>query len=131
MLTYVDSSVVLAHILAEDRQPPWPLWEQTLVSSSLLEYEVWVRLHSLGIVDTHGEMAERLVGAADLLDMSAPVLERALKPFPAPLRTLDALHVASMDYLRGSGQQVELASYDRRMRTAAELMGFPLYDLGD
>ena len=44
------------------------------------------------------------------------VLARALEPFPAPVRTLDALHLASIEFLRGRGQKVELASYDDRLR---------------
>jgi len=35
------SSVALAHLLAEDRFPPEDLWQRQLVSSRLLEYEVW------------------------------------------------------------------------------------------
>lgn len=129
-MTYVDSSAVLAHILTEDRRPPPALWTEKLVSSRLLEYEVWVRLHALGMAETHGGPAERIIGGTDLLELSPPVLGRALRPFPSPLRTLDALHIASMVHLRNNGERVELASYDRRMTSAAETMGFPLYDLG-
>ena len=129
-MTYVDSSAVLAHILTEDRQPPLALWKEKLVSSRLLEYEVWVRLHALGLAETHGGPAGRIIGGTDLLELSSPVLGRALRPFPSPLRTLDALHVASMVHLRDNGERVALASYDRRMTSVAETLGFPLYDLG-
>ena len=128
-MTYVDSSAVLAHVLTEDRQPPPALWKEKLVSSRLLEYEVWVRLHALGIAETHSGPADRIIGGTDLLELSPPVLRRALRPFPSPLRTLDALHVASLVHLRDNGERVELASYDRRMTAVAETMGFPLYDL--
>ena len=40
-MIYLDTSVVLAHLLAEDRMPPRKLWEEELVSSRLLEYELW------------------------------------------------------------------------------------------
>ena len=129
-MIYVDSSAVLAQLLTEDRRPPRALWEENLVSSRLLEYEVWVRLHARGLAETHGGPAERLIGGMDLLELSPPVLGRALKPFPSPLRTLDALHVASMVSLQGTGEPVRLASYDRRMVTVAQAMGLPLYDLG-
>lgn len=39
-VTYLDTSVALAHVLAEDRRPPDELWERTLVSSHLLEFEM-------------------------------------------------------------------------------------------
>jgi hypothetical protein len=42
-MIYLDSSVALAHLLAEDRFPPDLLWDQQLVSSRLLECEVWNR----------------------------------------------------------------------------------------
>lgn len=56
-MIYFDTSVALAHLLAEDRQPPDTLWEETLTSSRLLEYEVWTPLHSRGLADSHGEAA--------------------------------------------------------------------------
>jgi hypothetical protein len=39
-MIYVDTSVALAHLLAEDRCPPPGFWSQDLVTSRLLEYEV-------------------------------------------------------------------------------------------
>lgn len=36
-----------------------------------------------------------------LVEMSAAVLGRALLPFAAPVRVLDALHLATMVFLRG------------------------------
>jgi len=46
-LIYLDSSVALAHLLAENRQPPPSLWDETLFSSQLLEYEIWRPLFEL------------------------------------------------------------------------------------
>jgi hypothetical protein len=43
---YLDSSVALTHLLAEDRFPAVDLWRQQLVSSRLLEYEVWNRIYA-------------------------------------------------------------------------------------
>lgn len=43
----VDISVALAHLLAEDRRPPATFWEENLVSSRLLIYELWTPIHSL------------------------------------------------------------------------------------
>jgi hypothetical protein len=94
---YLDSSVALAHLLAEDRQPNASLWEGTLFSSRLLEYEIWVPLHARGLAEPYGEAARRLIGRVALLDLSPSVLARAQDAFPGPgaLRTLDALHLAS------------------------------------
>ena len=61
--------------------------------------------------------------------LAPPVLARALEPFPSPVRTLDALHLASMEFLRAHGQIVNLASYDDRLRAAARALRIPLYKL--
>ncbi|MCY4231656.1 MAG: PIN domain-containing protein, partial [Alphaproteobacteria bacterium] len=94
------------------------------------EYEIWTALHARGLADTHSEAARGLVGRVALLELSPRVLARALEAFtgPAPLRTLDALHLASCAYLADQGQDVELASYDRRMRDVARAMDIPLFD---
>lgn len=128
-MIYLDTSVALAQLLAEDRRPPAWLWREVLVASRLLEYELWTRLHARKLVDSHGEAAQGLVGRIALLELSAPVLTRALEPFPAPVRTLDALHLASLDYLLQNGQRLELASYDRRMLAAANAMAVSVVDL--
>ena len=42
----LDTSVALAHLLVEDRRPPDSLWEEELVTSRLLECELWTRVHA-------------------------------------------------------------------------------------
>jgi hypothetical protein len=126
---YVDTSVALAHLLAEDVTPPASLWRESLVSSRLLEYELWTRLHARGLARSHGDAARDLVQRLALLELIPEVLGRALEPFPAPVRTLDALHLASIDFLRRHAQVVSLASYDARQRAAATALGVPLFTL--
>ncbi len=130
-MIYLDTSIALAHLLAEDRQPPVSLWDETLVSSRLLEYEIWTPLHRRGLVGSHGGAARGLLGRVALLELTPRVLARALEAFPGtgPLRTLDALHLASCAYLADQCQEVELASYDRRMSDVARAMGLPVHDL--
>ena len=130
-MIYLDTSVVLAQLLAEDRRPPVWLWTETLVSSRLMEYEVWTRLHARNLADSHGEAALGLIGRVAFLELTPAVLDRALDAFPesVALRTLDALHLASCDYLLKQGQSVALASYDRRMTAIADAMNIPLLDL--
>jgi hypothetical protein len=119
---YLDSSVALAFLLSEDRAPPESLWQESLVTSRLLEYEIWTRIHARGFGGSHGEAVRALLGRVALLELSAAVLSRALDPFPVPVRTLDALHLASIEFLRGRGQTVELASYDDRLSAAARAL---------
>jgi predicted nucleic acid-binding protein len=125
-LIYLDTSVALAHLLAEDRRPPDALWEAPLVASRLLEYELWTRLNGQGLGASHGEAARRLLERLALVELRPEVLARALDPFPSPVRTLDALHLSSIEFLRGRGQHVELASYDHRLVAAARRLGIAI-----
>jgi hypothetical protein len=121
---YLDTSVLLAQLLAEDRAPAPGFWEQTLVASRLLEYETWNRLHALGLAGSHGEDSFALLGRVALLELAPQVLARALQPFPQAVRTLDGLHLASLCFLKEQGQKVTLATYDDRLGSAAESLGF-------
>ena len=128
-MIYLDSSVALAQILAEDRQPPHDLWTEPLTSSRLLQYEVWNRIHGYRFETLHGDKVQVILEAVSLVELTPPVLTRALEPFPTPVRTLDALHLATMDFLRAQGQGVELASYDQRLLSAARALGIALRPL--
>ena len=97
-----------------------------MIASRLLEYEIWTRLNARRLGRSHGEEARALIHRVALIELAAPVLERALEPFPIPVRTLDALHLASIAFLLERGQTVELASYDDRLLSAAQALGIPL-----
>lgn len=127
-MIYLDTSVALAQLLAEDRRPPNSLWEEPVVASRLLEYEVWNRLHARRLGRTHGENARALLDRVAFLELVPPVLACALDPFPVPVRTLDALHLASMAFLLEQGQTITLATYDERMIVAARSLGISLFD---
>jgi len=102
------------------------LWDETLVSSRLLEYELWNRLHARALGASHGEHARELLQRVALLELAPPVLARALEPFPVSVRTLDALHLASIEFLRSQRQDVQLATYDSRLAAAAKRLRIPL-----
>jgi len=126
---YIDSSVLLASVFAEPRSPPETLWDENLSSSSLLTYEVWVRINAYGLVASHGNLASARLNRVNLTELSEPALARALRPFPVPIRTLDAFHLATMDFLRRQGQTIDLASYDNRLRAAARSLGIMLAEV--
>ena len=128
-MIYLDTSVVLAHLLAEDRVPPQRLWDETLTSSRLLEYEVWTRIHARRLAASHGESVRAMIGRIALVELAPPVLLRALEPFSRAVRTLDALHLASIEFLRAQGQRIELATYDERLARAARSLRIPLYKI--
>ena len=127
-MIYLDTSVVLARLFAEDRSPPDGFWSQTLVASRLLEFEVFNRVHARAAAASYAVDARHLVDRVNLIEMSQAVLGRALLPFSQPVRTLDALHLASMDFLRSQGLSIALATYDQRLAQAAIGLGFALAD---
>lgn len=126
-MIYLDTSVALAQLLSEDRQPPPHLWARDLVSSRLLEYEIITRINARGLARTHTEAARRLLGFVSTLEMAPPILERALEPFPLLVRTLDAIHLSSMVFLTSGKQQVQLASFDDRLNRAAAALDIGLW----
>jgi len=126
---YVDSSIALAQLLSETRSPPDRVWGQHLVSSRLLEYEVWNRIHAYQLTDTLGENARDLLALVDIVEMTRLVLARALAPFPVPVRTLDGLHLATLEYLHRQDSSLELGSYDEDLKAAATALGIPIAEL--
>ena len=128
-MIYLDTSVALAHLLAEDRQPPGDLWTEELWSSTLLEYELWNRIHARDLARSHADVTRLFIARVSLLELDRTVLTRALQPFPMPTRTLDALHLASASYLRERGADVRVATYDERMAGTAEGIGLRLYPM--
>jgi uncharacterized protein len=120
---YIDSSVALASLLAESRSPPNALWREQLASSRLLEYEVWNRILAKGIGESHHDEARAMLRKITMIELTRRCLQRALRPFPVPVRTLDGFHLATMDYLQDRGESVALASYDNRLLSAADALG--------
>lgn len=126
---YLDTSAALAHLLSESAVPPKAMWSEALVSSRLLEYEIRTRLRTMGLEDSHGPSARALLAQVALLEIVHPVIGSLGNDLPASLRTLDALHLASMLFLREQGAEPRLASYDRRLNEGAEGLDFRLYPL--
>jgi hypothetical protein len=126
-MIYIDGSVALAQLLTQDHALPETIWWQPLISSRLLQYEVWNRIHARGLARSHGDGARALIAGVALIELAPPVLARALEPYPTAVRTLDALHLASIEFLRSRRQKVEVASLDQRLLAGARSLGIPIY----
>jgi predicted nucleic acid-binding protein len=126
---YLDTSVALAHLLAEDRRPAAEFWNQPLIASRLLEYEVKTRLHNLRVPAAGREITDALLQRIALIELVPEVVQRTRTRDLVQLRTLDALHIASIEFLRGQGVTLQLATYDERMRAAARELTIPLYSI--
>lgn len=122
-MIYLDTSVVLAQVFDGRMAPPTTLWRESLIASRLLAYEFWNRVHARRLPPSQVEEARALLGAVSFVELTPAVLARALEPFPVAVATLDGMHLATMEYLRGRGADVELASYDERLLAAAGTLG--------
>lgn len=125
-MIYIDSSVVLAHLFGEDRAPPAHVWDLGVVSSRLLEYEIWNRMHARGRAHSNASLIATVIGRFGFVELGRDVLGRLCEPFPISVKTLDAIHLASVEWLIAKRQNVELLTYDERMLAAARAMKIPL-----
>jgi predicted nucleic acid-binding protein len=135
---YAESSAVLAWLLGEDtaHSVREVLRRAELVAASdltLVECDrVLIRATATGEIDEAAAADRRahLNAAAShwhLWRVSSDIVERARHPFPAePVRTLDAIHLASALAVRSAVPGVELLSLDDRIRRAGKQLGFHL-----
>ena len=132
MTTYLDASVVLRLVLGEPgRLAEWRHVESA-VASALTEVEclrTLDRLSRAGAVSDE-ELAERrtavyrLLEGVEVVDISRSILRRASDPFPAPLGTLDAIHLSTaMHWREAKGQVLTMATHDKALATAARTVG--------
>jgi predicted nucleic acid-binding protein len=125
---YIDTSVALAQLLSEDQRPPTALWSNPLVSSRLLEFEMLNVLHARSLAQSHEREARELLARIGILELIPEIVSGARRPV-SPTRTLDALHLASAAFLLKQGIELQMATYDGRMATAARKLRIPLWPL--
>jgi predicted nucleic acid-binding protein len=136
MNVYAESSAVLAWLLAEATsaaiqavldQAEW------VVASDLTLAECGrclIRAHALGSLSEHEMIRKRSVLETSslhwtLMRMDREILERVPRRFPEePIRTLDALHLASALVARSVIPDLVLLSLDQRVRENGTALGF-------
>lgn len=138
MTVYAESSAVLAWLLGE---PDGGAAREALVGAdsivaselTLVECErvlvravATARIEEAVAADRHAHL-ENAATHWITTAVDEPVLERARRPFPhEPLRTLDALHLASAIEARRAIPGLELLSLDERIRRAGGGLGFEI-----
>lgn len=135
MTVYAESSAVLAWLLGEPSGEPVRrlLADADVVLASdltLVECDrVLNRATALGEMK-EGDAADRrarLNAAAaswHVARLTPEVVERARRPFPLePIRTLDALHLSAVLFLRGAVPGLVLLSLDDRICQVARQLG--------
>ena len=138
MIAYLDASVVLRLVLGEPNK--LAEWQQVEagVASALTEVECLRTLDRLG---RSGALAEkdvamrrqevyRLLEAVDVVDVARPILRRASEPFPVPIGTLDAIHLATALAWRDTSEaSLVMATHDKALANAARSLGLQV--IGD
>lgn len=133
MNAYIDSSVLLRVVLGADTAlPEWRAIEKA-VTSDLTEVECLRALDrraGMGMLDSE-DLADRrrqvfvFLEHMDRVGLSQAVLRRAADPFPTPLKTLDAIHLATAALWRDTRDaSLVFATHDRQLATAARAIGF-------
>ena len=131
MVAYLDSSVLLRHILLGEESIGYALAYPRVVSSELIEIECRRVLHRCRLAGEFDDEAlavarERLdavLAGIDLLELSAQIKQRAMDPFPVHVRTLDALHIATVLAVAADGGGTALFSHDKGMNVCARSLG--------
>ncbi|MEO5815413.1 MAG: type II toxin-antitoxin system VapC family toxin [Gemmatimonadaceae bacterium] len=136
MIVYAESSAILAWLLGEPSQEVAirAMEEAELVvTSSLTGVECargLSRARATGRVSGADELAAlRLLDVAerswDIHDLSDRVMSLARSSFPVePVRTLDAMHLATAMIFQEALGEVIILSFDDRVRENAIAMGF-------
>lgn len=130
---YWESTAVVAALLEDDSAAAASLNAPgQRITSSLTIAEVrraLVRARYRGALTSEAEL--RLTSAAldlfqrcEIVDITGAVLERVVRPFARePVRTLDAIHLATIELATDDPRQTTVISRDRRIRENALALG--------
>lgn len=139
MIAYLDTSALLRLVLREAGGLKELRSCEALVSSELLAVEslrTIDRLRLQGALSLEEAASTRSaiedwLEAVDLVLLQRPILARASDPFPTPLGTLDAVHLATVLVWRERMKQsLVLATHDAGLALAARAFGVEVLGVG-
>ena len=120
---YADASALIKLVVDEPESEALAVYvgEAPRLSSSRLAIVEVLRAVKVATADrgAHQEAA-RLLEACDLVDVSAGLLRDAARLASTALRTLDAIHLATIV----RAEPDEVVAYDRRLVAAARELGY-------
>jgi hypothetical protein len=140
MVAYLDSSVLLRHILLGEAAIQQALACDRVISSELIEIEcrrVIQRCRMHGELDDEGlvtamDRLARVLRGIFLVSLNEQIKKRAMGAFPVSVKTLDALHLSSALLLaeREPDTAVLVFSHNTGMNRCARALGFQTPLLG-
>ena len=138
MTLYAESSAPLAWLLEQEHgaRVADALAAAELVIASeltltecdrvLIRAVVLGEVHEADAVDRQARL-NAVAARWTLLALDEEIIERARRPFPAePVRTLDAIHLASALTVRKAVPDLAMLTLDHRVRKAANGLGIPV-----
>ena len=138
MIAYVDSSVLLRFVLDQPDRLSDLLALRRQVTSLLTELECLRAVESGSLArqldgdEARGPPPHRLAQLRRMRRLSglALVLQRAGESYPLPVKSLDAIHLASALIVRErEARDLVFATHDRQLGRLAAAMDFPVIGL--
>jgi predicted nucleic acid-binding protein len=136
LVRYVETSALLAALLGQDSSAMNALdADGEFVTSSLTFAEAnralvrarVARQLTPAMEATTVAALRRIEERCKVVPVSDDVLSRAGRPFPVePIRTLDAVHLATLELVADAPQLTTIITRDRRIRANARLLGYVL-----
>lgn len=133
---YVESSALVAALLERDAAALKAIRARgRIVTSALTMAEAGraiLRARVTGRLTVEQERAavralRRFERRCFLVSVADPVLVRVRRPFPVePIRTLDALHLATLEMLGEAPPLVTVITRDQRIRDNAQALGYAI-----
>ncbi|MBN2341508.1 MAG: type II toxin-antitoxin system VapC family toxin [Deltaproteobacteria bacterium] len=134
MVAYLDSSVLLQHVLCGDSSISKAFQHDSVISSELLNiecmrvihrYRLTGALNDAGFVEAMRRVNQVLDGVS-IVGLSDTVRVRAGESFPVVVKTLDALHLATAIIFQQKRPEsaVSIFSYDQTLNRCAQALGF-------
>lgn len=135
MTAYVDASVILRVLMRERNS--LAEWDSLsgMVASVLLQVEslrVADRLRQTRMMPPelyphYRKVILQTVASIRLVPLTPEILGVAADPMPAPLGTLDAIHLATaLRYRKEEDPDLIFATHDQALAAAARIYGFPV-----
>ncbi|MFL5435503.1 MAG: PIN domain-containing protein [Myxococcales bacterium] len=132
MIVYVETSALLRYLLDRDESIAPHLEKAEVVTSRLTIVEAgraFARLRQerrreVAALNESRRGLEAFLSACEIAALSDEILLRAAAPFPVePLRTLDAIHVATAAAWNAAAGFTAVLSTDDRVRDNAKALG--------
>jgi predicted nucleic acid-binding protein len=133
---YVESSALVAALLEHDTDVTKRLPAGTRLVTSALTFSeagrALIRARTTGRLTAEDERAavsalRTFERRCFVLEVTQAVLDRVRRPFPIePIRTLDAIHLATAELLGEPPPLVTIVTRDERVRANARALGYAL-----